>query len=120
MSMILSENGSLLTEAPKRREQWMGEWVYGIKETSSLPWSLLLTMLALTFLPAPLENVITPKFPLPCFSLFKFFQFDKGNQKELKEIPSLVVWLFLRAEKLIRTCSCGQAMYSGQRPQSLF
>ena len=99
----------------------MGEWVYGIKEASNLPWSLLLTMLALTFLPAPLENVITPYFPPPPrFSLFKFFLFDKGNQKELKQIPSSVVWLFLRAEKLIRTCSCGQAMYSGQRPQSLF
>lgn len=77
----------------------MGEWVYGIKEISNLPWSLLLTMLALTFLPAPLENVITPYFP-PRFSLFKFFLFDKGNQKELKEIPSSVEWLFLRVEKL--------------------
>ena len=98
----------------------MGEWVYGIKETSNLPWSLLLTMLALTFLPAPLENVFTPYFPPPRFPLFKFFLFDKGNKKELKQIPSSVVWLFLRAEKLIRTFSCGQAMYSGQRPQSLF
>ena len=62
-------------------------------------------MQALTFLLAPLENVITPYSPPPCFSLFKFFQFDKGNQKELKEIPSSVEWLFLRVEKLIRTCS---------------